>query len=501
MPKYRVIIAARLSHNQRNGQAGIGIEVQDAECARWAEQQGYDVVAVVADVRSGTVAPWGRPHLREWVACGCDWCRTMDREDGRKRPAYKPERLTEYDAVLAWKNDRLSRGAWQDEARIRIWAEKHGKRLLIKDGPQWPPRDKGDEWAWEAMSKGARSEWESIQLRNIGHRREMVRRGVLCNRPPFGYDAVGERYSKRLVPNDWGRAYVPEIYRRATAGQSLQSIADWLTAEGVPTSRPDGKTDAGWWTRSVRKILRNPVYTGFYYQEYEDEDGIPAKGVHRCEPLIDGASFKRADEALRGRGKRGPSSANGDAMLKGVITCPQCDDSPMYRHRCLTHSGGRKYPIFYYRCAGRGSHRRSCGNMVRLEHVDNAVDEIMHDTFNVPVIKKQIVHGHDHSAELDALKHELSQLGQLGLPWEQEDAERARLRAEYARVDALPVVPDTVEEIELDEHYSDVWDGLDAPGRGPWLAEHGFTVTASKERVTVARGTVSVTLPLVALAA
>ena len=58
-------------------------------------------------------------------------------------------------------------------------------------------------------------------------------------------------------------------------------------------------------------------------------------------------------------------------MLSGVLSCPACDDSPMYR----LASG-------YYRCTGRGADRRGCGNMVRPRLVDAAVDQIITQDFS-----------------------------------------------------------------------------------------------------------------------
>jgi hypothetical protein len=86
----------------------------------------------------------------------------------------------------------------------------------------------------------------------------------------------------------------------------------------------------------------------------------------------------------------------------------------MYRHRAL--SRGR--PYFYYRCFGRGSDRRSCGNAVRVELVDAAVNEVMTSTFDVPVMRDEIAYGNEAEieAELERIKLELSQLGKLGLP-------------------------------------------------------------------------------------
>ena len=44
--------------------------------------------------------------------------------------------------------------------------------------------------------------------------------------------------------------------------------------------------------------------------------------------------------------------------------------------------------------------------------------------------------------------------------------------------------------------YLELWERLDIPERGPWLAEHGFRLTASKEHVAVSRGLVSASVAL-----
>lgn len=74
-------------------------------------------------------------------------------------------------------------------------------------------------------------------------------------------------------------------------------------------------------------------------------------------------------------------------MLAEALYCSHGEDSPMYRHRALS----RGSPYFYYRCFGRGSERRSCGNAVRVELVDAAVNEVMTSTFDVPVMRYEIM--------------------------------------------------------------------------------------------------------------
>jgi hypothetical protein len=136
--------------------------------------------------------------------------------------------------------------------------------------------------------------------------------------------------------------------------------------------------------------------------------------------------------------------------------------------------------------------------MVRLELVDAAVNEIMARTFDVPVMRHEIVYGNEAEieAELERVKFELKQLAARELDWEEEDRERTRLRAEHKRVANTKVVEDRVELVETDDTYLELWERLSVPERGPWLAEHGFRITARKERVTVSQGSVSATVEL-----
>jgi hypothetical protein len=212
-------------------------------------------------------------------------------------------------------------------------------------------------------------------------------------------------------------------------------------------------------------------------------------------PVLDDlALWKRANEALTTRNKRGYVNPETRAMLAEALFCPFCEDSPMYRHRAQ----GRKQVYFYYRCAGRGRQRNSCGNQIRVDLADAAVTEIMASTFDVPVMRHEIVYGNETEieAELERIRFELKQLAARELDWEEEDRERARLRAAHDRVASTQLIEDRVELVETDDTYLELWERLSDPARGPWLAEHGFRVTASKERVTVSQGPVLATVEL-----
>jgi site-specific DNA recombinase len=492
----RWLVAARLSRMSKKDRARgdeliNGIQTQDRRSTDWAQQEGHVIVYVTKDRNvSGAVPPWERPELGPWLT--------------------DPVRLVRYDGIVAFDVTRLSR-EYFDLAWLRKWAEQNHKKLyVIKERLRWP--DNRDGTLWGVAAERAYEERQEIIERVTRELEALEEAGKLVGRPSFGYTAAGDKYDRYLVPTDEGRIYIPLIYQHCIEGWSLEKIAKWLNDEGV---RP---VSGVWWPRSIAGLIKNPVYKGHRCKQevippddVEERDGKViryrygntwvetrrwqyGRTVHRCEPLVDAATWRRANEALAARPNRGHIDPENRAMLAEALYCPNCEDSPMYRHRAL--SRGR--PYFYYRCFGRGSGRRSCGNMVRVELVDAAVNEIMAMTFGIPVMRHEIVYGNEAEmeAELERIKFELSQLGKLGLTDEEEDAERARLRAERDRVANTEVVEDRVELVETDDTYLELWDRLGASERGPWLAEHGFRVTASKEHATVSQGSVSATVAL-----
>jgi site-specific DNA recombinase len=484
----RWLVAARLSRvskkdRERGDEVINGIQTQDLRSAEWAQHEGHKIVHVTKDRNvSGAIAPWERPELGPWLT--------------------DPVKMVQYDGVVAYDAARISR-EYFDLAWIRKWAELNNKKLyVIKERLRWP--DNRDGTLWGVAAERAYEERQDIierTTRELGALREA---GKFIGRPPFGFTSAGEKYDHYLAPTDEGRKYVPLVYQHCIEGWSLIDIMEWLIAEGVtPVS-------GGWGPSSVAGLIKNPVYMGHRCEreaippdEVEDRDGrviryrygnawaeTPrwqyGRTVHRCEPLVDAAIWKRANEALATRAKRGHSDPGERAMLSEALSCPSCEDSPMYRHRAT----GRGRPYHYYRCQGRGRNRSSCGLMVRVELVDAAVNAIMASTFDVPVMRHEIVYGNEAviEAEIERIKFELKQLAARELGWEEEDSERARLRAEHERVSNTKLIEDRVELVETDDTYLELWERLGDPERGPWLAEHGFQITASKKLVIVARG-------------
>jgi DNA invertase Pin-like site-specific DNA recombinase len=431
----RLLLAARASRKVTKD-SSIGIETQDQRGREWAERQGHTIVAVVADYKSGSVAPWDRPNLKPWVR--------------------RPNLMQDYDGILAYRNDRLSRGSREDETRIRQWASQNGKVLVIVDGPQWPPRDDGDFWSWTAQAKQAHAEWVEIRERSMRAQGELRARGKLVGRPPWGYEPTGEKYNRTIVPTDEGRKFIPQIYERIADGDSLMTVARWLTAQHAKPQDSES-----WSPRTVSRIIRNRTYMGAR---------LDAEGhvILEAEALVDAKLWDRANKRLDNspRGRRTPVSGK-SALLTGCLFCPRCPrngkHAPMYR----IHAWGG----YFYRCAGHFPQRKGCGNLVPLGVTDAAVTALL-SMAREPWKELRPVEGENHDIELAEIRIALDDLPKRNLPDADEDAERARLRAERNRLEGLPNIPDHWEEVDTGKTVGQHFTRLDFDGQRAMMLEN-----------------------------
>jgi DNA invertase Pin-like site-specific DNA recombinase len=289
--------------------------------------------------------------------------------------------------------------------------------------------------------------------------------GAFWGTIPFGFDVEGEKYNKRLVPNEQGRKLIPEVFDRITKGQSQARVAAWLS----------GETGNTWHPTSIGRIIRNPVYKGLKCEPIGERYG---KLEHTCDHIVDAVTWRKAQTAIDVKPKRGPATKN-DAFLKGIIECSSCG-GPMYRITCPTKRNGEPVKIQYYRCVGKVQ-RKSCGVMVPLIKADEVARKLLEENIlDHPILEWVTTEGSDHANEIELVNFQLSRLGLEGLTEDEEDAKRAELRAERKRLENLPKTEPTRELVFTDRDYRDDWDGT-----GAWFGSQGFRVVADKYRVVL----------------
>ena len=436
----KVIVAGRLSQ-QAAERDQTGFDSQEREAVRWAEAHGHEVVAAVADFKSGRSGLDSRPNLRPWVT----------------DPVY----LSRYDAIVTLKIDRLTRGDRAETAKVEAWAREHGKQLVIVEGEVHFPSEGADGIRWDLGLRLAHDEWLRISERYLRMQRTLRERGSLVGRAPWGFSIERAHGVKRLVPTSDGRRYIPEIFARIIRGESLRTVAAWLAAEGVTTMH------GGDWHEGTigMRLVKNPVYYG------ERRGG----GNLETEALVSPTVWHEANAALTTRARyQNMPAPHGKPLLLPVCGHPSCNatgdgPSPMYR----VHGGRGASRRAYYRCSGTGAQRRGCGApMIQAAELDDIVHEAMLSDFTMHR-ERVFVAGDDHADAIRKLR--------LALDTATSRSESNALWDQIETLEAQPQSAAYWDLIETPETEAEFYDKLTPDQRRAYLTRK--VVRAYKDQI------------------
>ena len=328
----RLLLAARLSQTS-DGQTGI--ESQDALTRRWAEANGHVIVAVAADHKSGTSAPWDRPNLRPWVT--------------------DEARLAQYDGVVAYRLDRLSRGDNASTNSIEKWAHDHGKRLLTEDGLTFPCEG-AEGIRWDVTKRIAHEEWLKASERYKRMQSTLRTGGFWVGQAPYGYCLIPDGEHKRLAPDEATAPVVKEIFAAVLDGRSMAEIARWLDAQGIPSHR-----GGEWEPKVISQVVNNSTYAG--------QPAGANRAIGECPAIIDAGTWQAVQAVLRRKSNRkGKANSRTTAYLTGLLRCGMCG-GPMYL------AGGGQF----MRCHGTAKAPSKCAFMVSRSALEAAADELVAD--------------------------------------------------------------------------------------------------------------------------
>ena len=158
-------------------------------------------------------------------------------------------------------------------------------------------------------------------------------------------------------------AIVREIYSMYLEGKTIRSIADYLTAKGIPT--PAGKRK--WSVSTIRSILSNEKYKGdallqktftvdYLTKEVRKNKGeVPSVLVHNShEAIIDPETYDAVQEMLSKR-KKNRAKVWGSHPFTGKIICGDCGSH--YGHKVWRlRSTGERYNVWYCNHKYDGEH-------------------------------------------------------------------------------------------------------------------------------------------------
>ncbi|MDQ7877315.1 recombinase family protein [Microbacterium sp. QXD-8] len=299
----------------------ISLELQEHAGREHCNQQGYDVVAVLADPGvSGRT--WNRPAVQQ---------------------AMKMIEDREADVIVLWKWSRLSRSRL-DWAVAADRIETLGGRIESATEPIDTTTSTG------RFARGMLTEFAAFESERIGDVwRETHQRRVANGLPANGKPRFGYTYSRdtgfTMHPVDG--PVLADTYRRYIAGESVYSLVAWLNAGPTrPASGYGSKSDGLWSDRTLRRVMDSGFAAGFITSR-----GERLPGAH--EALITESEWEAYLEA-RDRRRVYRRTERSEYLLSGLVWCA-CGSkmhagqfgssrTPKYRckdaHEKRTHTGG-----------------------------------------------------------------------------------------------------------------------------------------------------------------
>lgn len=282
----RAVIYARLS-DDRDGRK-VGVQNQLDDCRQLAEARGWTVQREFKDMStSASKKTVTRPAYNEMVAAF---------------------RVGEFDALLCWDLDRLTRQPRQLEDWIDA-AEDRGLLIVTANGEADLSTDGGRLFARmkAAVGKGEAERNSARVKRNVLARQEAGR--WHGGQVPFGYQRGGDS----IVPDPAERAFVDEAARRLLAGDTMYGITQDWNARGVST-----RGGFHWRQSNLRAILTNRTLIA------ETKSGAAAQ----WEPILDRRTFDRlaslfADPSRKVTHSPGVKGSK-YSMAGGLSVCGRC---------------------------------------------------------------------------------------------------------------------------------------------------------------------------------
>lgn len=313
----RYCLYARKSSESDERQA-MSIDSQLAEMRALADRDGLNVV--------------------------CELQESHSAKDSGQRPVYnqmlKSLASGEYDAILTWAPDRLSRNAGDLGAIVDLMDQ--GKLLHIKTFSQTFTNNPNEKFLLMILCSQAKLENDNKSInvkRGIKAKCEMGWRPGVA---PLGYINRTFGGVSDIIPDPERAEIITEVFHKASQGWSGRRLKDWLDERGVTTR--SGKPVP---VSSLLAMLINP----FYYGEFQYPEGPDTrwyKGAHK--PLI---SRELWDEVQQSRGTNKGMWGTKKFAFRGLINCGRCGAMFTAQEKFKKLKNGDFNRYVYYSCSKR----------------------------------------------------------------------------------------------------------------------------------------------------
>lgn len=266
-------------------------------------------------------------------------------KDSGQRPVYNQLlqglRDDEYDAILTWAPDRLSRNAGDLGAVVDLMDQ--GKLLHIRTYSQTFTNNPNEKFLLMILCSQAKLENDNKSVnvkRGIRSKCEMGWRPGVA---PLGYMNRAFNGVKDIIPDPERAPIVAEMFQKsAHEGYSGRKLKAWLDDIGF-TSRSGAQVSLS----QVLVILNTPFYYGkFQYPEAPDAPWYT--GAHK--PLI---SKELYDQVQLSKGAYKGIWGSKTFAFRGLLKCGQCGADITAQDKFKTLKNGDIKRFIYYNCTRR----------------------------------------------------------------------------------------------------------------------------------------------------
>lgn len=465
----RILQVVRLS---RRADDTTSPERQRQIGAQVAATRSGRIVGVAEDLDvSGTVSPFARPELGEWLA-----------------------RPRDYDTILVWRLDRIVRRAEHLSALI-TWAKRYDLNIVSATESFDLKTPAGEMMAY-IIALCAGFELSAIQERNASTRAFLRNAG----RYGGGSYALGYRPAKlgdgegtTLAIDPETHAILTEAVERVISGDSIAEVCRDFQARAILSPSDWRRVHGGrkpketrWNHTQLSSLLRSEALLGYQMhggKAMRGDDGMPRAAFP---PLVDLDTWQRLQAAIDGNTTRPAGQRRQDAHpLLGVVLCAECE-RPL--HQGIS-KGARRYT-----CNTRthtAGHIDCPGVSVTADRIDEWVYEEFRRRYGrMPVTRVVEMAGVDYRGEIAEVERALGDLEEDryvrgAFPGEAGAKRFAEMQAKLTeRLEALQAQPTREAEIlreETGEMYGELWDRrLDAQGKRQRMLDAGVRVLVSR---------------------
>jgi excisionase family DNA binding protein len=222
--------------------------------------------------------------------------------------------------------------------------------------------------------KGSLNEYELdlLRLRSDEAKKAKAERGELVHQPAAGYRWTSDGRLEK-DPDRRVQETIELLFAKFSELGSIRQTMLWFREHGLelPVSRPGDGSQGVVWKRcryaQFLRVLRNPVYAGFYAwgktkTVADVREGKVRSRRRRCgpadwsvlipdhhEPYVARADFDEIQKMIDTNGQRYAGTPGapkvGRALLAGLLRCRRCG------HRLQVNYGGRSHPrVWRYTC-------------------------------------------------------------------------------------------------------------------------------------------------------